>query len=265
MTMKTLPLFCLCATLLLPLTRASSEEAAANLPGEQEGPTIGEVRVGLENFLGGNEAWEEIHSLRLDGTLQSGNAKPSPMQIFRKRPNKLRAIVDRPDGPGSVMLGYDGSSPWMQVEAPNAQGKLEKRLLPLSEGVASRLKSEAQFGWPVHLVLDPTTRVSLLPPQGEGSLLRLRIERPDGWFAILWLDPKTFEPRQVEYPDASGGEDAKMLRAVLDDWGEVNGIRFPYLVTIHLADGKKSIITAREHRANIGLFDSYFQKPDPEK
>jgi len=223
------------------------------------------IRQGLERFLGGQDAWNGVQSMRSEGELYIGEEEPVQVRIFRKRPDQMRALIGIASSDLQMDIGHDGEHTWLHLVEPTADGE---RRLPqeVDETTQARMHSEAVFGWPVHLAMEDGTLVEAVPEEiadGHPDLISVRIKRPNGFYADIWMSPDTFEPRFARYPDRLGKEPQFQV-AMMGDWQMVEGVRFPHRVFIQVSTMQENRFILHKYRVNVGVFDSYFEEPKVE-
>jgi len=224
-------------------------------------PTRETVLSGVRDYLGGMEAWSKINSIQSRGAVIIGDDVQMQIDVYRKRPAMMRGQLNMEASEQKIQLGVKDGQPWMLSQYTNAQGETITQPMPVDGTARWRMLAECQFGWPIHLVLEPSTLCDLStqePP--EEGLVGLEMQR-ENWFGTLWVEPESWEPRYVSYQNAAADEAAPVQTARLGDWRIHNGIRFPYRIFILMDQANENRFILESMQINKGILSSYFDPP----
>lgn len=222
-------------------------------------PSIAELYREYIDANGGRSNLADIQSLTLRGKFIGEGSDPVEVVVYRKRPNLLRNRITFPKI--EINEIYNNGKAWRWKEFQNGNSELvelkpdEARRLGRStsiEGVFFKLGGRDDYG----------TVVAIDEVQGVPAY-RIEVSPvTDPEFSTIWLSSEHFQEVKlsaVAVDEASGSE---VLREVyFSDFSKINGVYFAGKAMTYADDLLESQLLISSVRVNVGLFDSFFEKP----
>jgi hypothetical protein len=226
-------------------TRTTTTQSSTSLP------TADQILDKYLQAVGGAGALQRISSRVEKGISISGDRK-FPHEIYSQAPDKRISITHQPDG--DAMTGFNGTSAWIEITAPNPPG----RDLTPSETAAARLDADLKFALNARRVL--------------GGAKVLAAETIDGKpMYVVSGKPETMKPMRL-YFDQQTGLLARVLRysevplgftpVQMDysDYREVDGVKIPFRRTTSRPSGR-STVQIETVEQNVAIEAARFKRP----
>ena len=209
-------IYCLITSLGLCATLTSESELKAmgdtlSMPTEQINyimqspmPDVGKGRLAriltryYNDCLGGAEQWDQISSLKLNGTLKLKEGAYE-LIIYQKKPDLIKMIIR--DNWSHQELAHDGTNAWKKING----SKIEPELMKESE--ARRFKHSSLLG--SHL-LYPYARgkeieyLDTVPTEGY-ICHQIRVTLDSGYQVDYFIDIRTYLQRKAVHLDLRSG------------------------------------------------------------
>lgn len=206
--------------------------------------------------IGGLDAWKNVQSLRLQGTMGTGPGKESPFTMTLKRPDKMR-IDFKVEGEDGVQA-FDGTTAW--VDAP-FMGTAGPTAMP--EEQTRMMRQQADFDGPL---VDYGAKGHQIELQGKESLedaevYKLRITLSGGDVRHFYLGAEDFLIRlQSGIVSMQGNE--QVVETELSDYREVRGLKVPHRIETRIKGMPQSQYIAVESASlDVDAPDSLFAMP----
>lgn len=214
-------------------------------------PAVDEVLNKYVEAIGGAKAINAVTSRVTKGTLDiAGVSRGGSFEATGQAPNKALSVIQA-HPLGMVKFGYNGRTGWTS----NAKGVSVLKGLELA-----RLQQEADFYSTVR-VKNNYAKVTLagMSKIGFRDVYVLELQRASGPVDRLYLDAQTYIPvRQNAIRMTGTGAEAAEI--YLDDWREVDGIKYPFSVSQRV--GKLTLtFTVTEIKHNVTIDPSIFEPP----
>jgi hypothetical protein len=231
-----------------PINTAPPKEAdAATLP------TAKELMVQSDDAVGGLAAWNRTTSRRLKGVYQSEDASMFvSVEILQKSPNKSLSKVTLPNG---LVLREvcDGQKAWIE----DSMGKYQEIT---GAALASRLRrAELQDRAKLQQIAS-TGKVTGIEKVGTHTVYVLEFSPDKKLLSRLYIDVDSkLVVRTEDTSDTPEGP--YTLRLDLDDYRDVDGLKFPFRMK---RTEKGAIVNIRitQVTLNAPMDDTLFLKPD---
>lgn len=209
--------------------------------------------------LGGEEALDAVHSMRISGKMNMGGMEV-PMTIEQKRPDKVR--MDMQIQGMTMTRAYDGEHAWGVMPM---MGQTEPDLL--GEDERKQLVEMSEFDGPLVDYKEKGHQVELLGKEEvEGTeAYKLKVTRSSGDVIYYYLDSEYYLPFQTESRMKMQGNEIKVTTK-LGDYQEVGGILMPYSFE-QIFEGAPAGANMQIEKidVNIELDDSKFTMPPKEE
>ena len=230
-----------------------------------------------KNFTG-EENWQQVQSIRFDGTLHLPQGVLR-FTAFKKKPDYCKVVIFAGHS-GRIVMAYDGTDAW-QLNTLQKRPATSPEKTPLLD--EEGWLGEAETGWfpqpeampepdALNFIRDATAGGHLLYPKIEGKkvellgtttaggerLYDLQTTLPDGQQIRSQLDMTTFaEVRQITINNLNGDEEL----TTHSDFHEIDGVRIPFTSTLTI-DGQQ-IHQSRIQRVqtNLGVMPWMFSRP----
>jgi tetratricopeptide (TPR) repeat protein len=214
-------------------------------------PTVDEVLARHVEAMGGATAIKAVTSRVMKGTVDIvGVSRGGSFEIHAQAPNKALTMVQA-HPIGTVKVGFNGRSGWSQ----SIQGTRALKNLELAS-----LQRHADFYSPVTLK-NNFAKVTLpgMSKIGFRNVYVLELQPAAGPSERLYLDAQTYLPVRHNFTRIHGGV-SQTAEMYLDNWREVDGIKFPFFFSQSLP-GLRMSFTVTEIRHNVTLDAGIFEQP----
>jgi hypothetical protein len=223
-----------------------------------EEPTVEKLLQWLLEARGGAERWNEVKTLRIDGTW-TAFSENMPMTILRMRPNLFRfehTVLGAPS-----VLAYDGSKAWMQgamYGAPDGQ--------PIEDSWKRNVIEEAPFACKLLDYAASRAKIELVG--------RRKVEGKDAYVLEVTLDGA---PRETWFLDADTFLETKRVSMTFDlfsgpgvelemetfymEFRDVDGVKIPHREERHFGT-RYRVFEAASIEVNPELNPDLFEVPE---
>jgi photosynthetic reaction center cytochrome c subunit len=230
------------------LRAANSPAGASATPSPL--PSVDEIIERYTQALGGEAAIRKVETRIDTGALDvpSRNSH-SAVEIYRKRPDKILAILHGPHGDSSQ--GYNGTIAWQQ-RGGEAQELSGDDLMRAKDSAALNPGLNLKKNY-AHLEVKDIARIDgrdarrIIASRAGGSPDQYYFDAQSGLLlriSTLIESPLGAIPQDTDY----------------EDYREVSGVRVPFLIRVVRPDGA-TIYKWEQIQANIPVDDSRFEKP----
>ena len=221
-------------------------------------PTVEELIAANLEAKGGEEAWEEIETARIEGTMSFG-PQEAPFVYYWKTPNRVR-IEFTVQGMTGIQA-YDGESGWSYMPF---MGKTEAEKMAPED--AAQIKNDADFRGPL---VDPEEKGYEITYAGEDEVegtpaYKLKVVNEDGDVSWLYLDKEYKVEIQRVDERTIRGQEVEMTTSI-GDYKEVAGILMPHshdIASSMAPEGQSQTMIFNEVELNPEISDDLFEMPE---
>ncbi|MBC2593040.1 hypothetical protein H5P28_02085 [Ruficoccus amylovorans] len=221
-------------------------------------PRLEEILNDYLSLHGGIYKIHDLSSLRIEGTLNSGETHVADVLIFQKRPNKVRLVMQ--NGPRKVTMGYNGEQCWVQQ---SINGKPIPGM-ELDETATANFIRESDMIDPLvnYRDTDYTYKLADEPTLNGTETYLIEVTRPgiigSESYYLSQEDLKLIQ-KVTKVPHADGTTEEVVT--TYSDYRPVNEIPMPYRTVTQVQDGEKQVLNVQSIVPNAGVFDYYFEEP----
>lgn len=217
--------------------------------------TADEVRVGMIEAMGGEDALKNVKDMTISGTAElTMQGLSGTITLYKKEPNKRRLDIEIM---GMVITqAYDGETAW---EVNPQTGAVED----MPEQKAAEWKRESM---PIVSLLNPEkydityTYIGKEQIEGKDHFI-LEQTYPDGFKATIYCDTQTYLVTKTKATVTGTMGDVE-VEQYSSDYKKVNGMTMSYSFVQYL-DGEEYLkFTIEEVKFNTDLEDSLFIKSE---
>jgi zinc protease len=216
-------------------------------------PTAHALLTKSDDAVGGLDAWNKATTRRMKGVYQTeDNSVFLSIEIFHKSPNKSLSKITLPNGM-VIREVCDGQNAWIETSTGAYQAFTGAAL-------ASRIK-----------LAEYEDRAKLEAVASKGKVIGTEKLGAHTAYVLEFSPDKKLQSRLyfdvdsgliVRTEDALSTPDgAYTVRMDLDDYREVDGLKFPFRIK-HIEKGAVLNIRLTQVTVNPGLDDSLFLKPE---
>jgi tetratricopeptide (TPR) repeat protein len=215
-------------------------------------PSLDEVLARYVEAIGGEKAITTVSSRMIKGTVDvAGISRGGTYENYQQAPNKLY-VVTQAHPFGTMKNGYNGRVGWMWSNVTTT-------IVKNPADVASFAR-DADFFAPVGLK-QKYAKVSLVGTSqiGYRDVYVLELQSAAGTVDRLYLDVKTYLPVRLNKMQTFNNIKTP-VEIYLDDWRAVDGIKFPFSISLSAAKLAMSY-TITEIRHNVPIDAKLFEPP----
>lgn len=232
---------------------SQAEESA-----EEDLPTIAELQQAYAQANGGLSNIMGVTSIVAIGELTNADQEPVEFKLYIKRPGLMRLQI-RQDGWDYIKV-FNGKEAHELRQADD--GALEA--LPIAGEQLEQLRHEAKIDGPFfEMRLQPQLMkvVGEAEVNGELAYEILVDEAADIMYRRIWLHQEHFYEMKLSRQIVDESGVASEVGIFLSDFERVGGIWSSKHLQFFKNEDILQEIVLDKIRANVGLFDSYFEKP----
>ena len=219
--------------------------------------TADEVVARYLTALGGRDRAEQVHSLRLIGTISFGPGAEGVDTVELERPMKLRTTIVMQGR--TLVQAYDGHTAWT---IDPFSGPPVPRVMPPAQ--ARNVAAGADMDGPL---IDYAAKGNQVTLSGMDTLngrpeYRIAVTAADGLHDTYYIDARTFLKSHWEGQREMNGKPV-VFESYFGDYRRVNGVMFPFRIdsdTKGNPGGQHLRFTSIE--TNVPVADARFQMPD---
>ena len=211
--------------------------------------TVDEVLKRLVEALGDTAAINATNSRMSKGTLDvAGISRGGSFELYAVAPNKAVMMIQA-HPLGVVKLGFNGRTGW----TTSATGK---RLLKGAE--LAKLQRDSEFyEWLKIKTVFAKVTLAGMSKIGYRDVYVLDLQPATGAAERLYLDAQTFLPVRINSMSMVGTV-SEPVETYLDDWREVDGIKYPFSISQRLSK-LTLIFTVKEIKHNVPIEQHMFE------
>nr|WP_321236126.1 outer membrane lipoprotein-sorting protein [uncultured Psychroserpens sp.] len=211
---------------------------------------------------GGEKKWNKINVMSVSGTahlINQGGMELPFTRIVKKDGKQITSLIV--NGMNYVSLAYDGETAW----GSNQQMQPEKKSVDVATNTEN-LKYD--FPYPGHnwkkngYTLEYLEKVMIEGTETFKIKLTKLPQFVDGKsvdnIQYLYIDSKKYIPILTESEVVSGTDKGKITKSFLSDYKEVDGLLFPFTVTMKYEDEIFQILKTTSVEWNKDIDDSLF-------
>lgn len=208
---------------------------------------------------GGNLSIAAVHSIILKADYSKVDGQSAKMVLYRKRPNLLRNRILLPNL--EINEIYNDGEGWRVVEAAGQPQHIEE-LSPQQlthferesgiEGIFFNLKGRSDYGQVVAIedvMGAPAYRIAVSPEANQE-------------YRVLWLSMKHYQEVKVSKVVVNETSKEESLHEIyFSDFSTIKDVYFPRKIDNYINGKLDSKLTITSMRMNVGIFNSFFEKP----
>jgi tetratricopeptide (TPR) repeat protein len=211
--------------------------------------TVDEVLKRFVEAMGGTAAINATNSRVSKGTLDvAGVSRGGSFESYALAPNKTLAVIQAHPF-GTVKLGFNGRTGW----TTSTSGK---RLLKGAE-LAKVQRDSDFYGWFNLKTVYAKVTMPGMSKIGFRDVYVLDLQPAIGPVERMYLDAKTFLPARINSVRVNGTV-SEPVETYLDDWREVDGIKYPFAISERFARMTLTF-TVQEIKHNVALDARMFE------
>ena len=205
-----------------------------------------------QNALGGREHWQQVQSVRFEGSLQLAQGSFS-FVAFKKKPEFCKVVLFAPNGE-RVVMAYDGQDAWQlnSVTAP-----VPAAMPPLE---ALNFIRDASVGGHLLYPTAPHKQIELLGTQrvGDEACSEVRVTLANGQQVTYSIGMTSFTERRQTVVNAVSGEVEVTTHAQTQ---EVDGLLVPMQSTMTVNGAFRHAVALDRVSVNVGVMPWMFARP----
>ncbi len=218
--------------------------------------TVDEIIARHIAAQGGLAKLKAIQSIRMTGNFETGGMQAGFTQVF-KRPMKMR--LDLSVQGLTMTQAYDGQRGWQIVPFT---GKKDPE--PMTGDELKNAQEQADIDGPLVDYKSKGNTVELIGKEkvADKESYHLKVTLKNGSERDLYLDATTFLGLKTSAKTTMRGTEVE-LESMLDDYRDVNGLKFPFSIEQHQigGEGPSQKITFTKIELDPPLQDSIFKMP----
>ena len=219
-------------------------------------PTVDELIEKNLEAKGGKEAWENVKSAHIEGTMSFGPTE-APFVYEWKAPDKVRIQFTLQGMTG--IQAYDGETGWMVMPF---MGKTEPEKMSAED--TAQVQEMADFRGPF---VNPKENGYTIEYAGEEDVqgtpaYKLKVINKKGDVSYVYLDKEYYvEIQRVDERTVRGQEVEST--ASIGDYKEVDGVMLPFSteITNSMMPDQSQTMTFEKVELNVDIPDSEFEMP----
>ncbi len=198
---------------------------AAQLEQEEAGIPELPLEEILDNYyeaIGGEDAWLDIESTKMTGTMVMGPGMEAPFTIYQRRPDQLRLEFTFQGMTG--VQAIDGEQAWQLMPF---MGKTEPEQMP--DELADQMREQVDIEGALVNWSDKGHSVELLGVgQAQGTdAYKVKVTLASGREQVYYLDSEAFVPFLMETTTSFQGNEIQ-TEQIFSDYKEVDGLMMPH-------------------------------------
>ncbi|MDH3404654.1 MAG: hypothetical protein OES32_15505 [Acidobacteriota bacterium] len=221
--------------------------------------SLDEVLRNYYEAIGGEDAWMDVQSFKMTGTMLMGPGMLAPFTVYSARPDRLRLEFTFNGMTG--IQAIDGDEAWMLMPF---MGKTVPEAMP--EDMTKQLKDQLDIEGPLVSFGDKGHTLEYLgPAQAQGTdAYKIKATLASGTEQVFYLDGEAFVPFLVEGKSTIQGNEVE-TETIFSDYKDVEG-----LMLAHSIEGRikgqpgGQVITIEEVEVDGDLSEVEFGMPEIE-
>jgi tetratricopeptide (TPR) repeat protein len=211
--------------------------------------TVDEVLKRLVEAIGGTAAMNAVNSRVTKGTLDvAGISRGGSFESYEVAPNKSFTVIQA-HPMGTAELGFNGRTGW-------ATSGTRRRLLK-GEELATVQRESNFYAWLNMKTVYAKVTLPGMSKIGYRDVYVLELQPATGAVERMYLDAKTFLPVRINSV-ATDGTVAEPVETYLDDWRDVDGIKYPFTISQRFAK-MTLMFTVKEIKHNVPIDARMFE------
>lgn len=229
--------------------------------GEEETLPLLSLEELLDNYydaVGGEDAWLEVESVKMTGTMMMGPGMEAPFTVYSLRPDKQRLEFTFQGMTG--VQAIDGDDAWMLMPF---MGKTEPEAMP--EEMATQMKDQLDIeGALINWASKGHMLEMLGPGEAQGTeAYMIKATLASGTEQLYYLDAEAFVPFMMESTTTMHGKEVES-ETIFSDFKEVEGLMLAHSIE-NRSKGQPGgqVITIETVEVGVDLSDIQFAMPAP--
>lgn len=244
--------------LLLTLPAFAQLDIDPLLPDAEAVPLLPfeEVLGNYYQAIGGEDAWAEVESFKMTGTMQMGPGMIAPFTVYSARPDRMR-LEFLFNGMTGIQV-INGDEAWMVMPF---MGKHTPEDMP--EDMVKQLEDILDIEGPLVNFTDKGHTLEYLGPgQIQGTdAYKIKATLASGTEQVIYLDSEDFVPIALEAKSTIQGSEVE-TETTLRDYKEVNGLMIAHSLDTRIkGQPGGQMITVEEIEVDQDLSEIAFERP----
>jgi hypothetical protein len=201
--------------------------------------------------MGGIDIWNEIQSMRFEGSLFLEGIE-FDMLCFQRKPNRYKLMLT--NSSEKFTLSYDGQDAWQSLSRNHSLP------MDMSPNDARSFIHFAIFGNYLLYPYRAGKRIEYLGTTREVDTIchRVRVTLDTGFIVDYYIDIRSFlDKKIVNYDERTGS----ISTLICEDFRVIEGFPIAHKITSISDDGTETLLLLEQVKFNIGLTDWIFQRP----
>lgn len=232
----------------------------AALPAQNE--SLEEVLEGYYETVGGEEAWQQVETLKIEGRMTLGPNMEAPFTVWNKRPRMSRVDFTFQGVTGTQ--AFDGETGWMIMPFmgnPNPE--------PMPDDQAAVMWEDSDVDGPLIGWQEEGTELELMGTEEvEGTPAhKLKLTLENGQERFLYLDADYYLPIRIEGTRQMQGQTVEFF-ATMGDYKPVDGLLMAHSVesgATNMPPGQRQVMTIDTVIVNPEVPEGIFEMPESEE
>lgn len=224
---------------------------------EEALPSLREMYRRYIDENGGMSNYKSITTVQLFAKVEPDSGAGYDLQIYLKRPDKVRLILKQPGG--ILDRAYDGENGWMRIRPAHGEVVISDLKGEDLEALRQDSSMEGLFylvgareDWIQSMAFDtvhgqPAIRLEISPQAGVP-------------YEVLWLSRENYQELQTQRTISAGASE-QVETVYFSEFEKDRGVWFSSLSEYYLDGARYQTIRLSEVRLNVGLYDHFFKKP----
>jgi tetratricopeptide (TPR) repeat protein len=212
-------------------------------------PSVDDLLAHYVEAAGGAAAINKVTSRVITGTLDvAGVSRGGSFETYAQAPNKMVIAMDAHPF-GKLKMGFNGKNGWMFAQAAvHPVTGVDLAILQRDADFYSTLRTRKNFA---KVTLAGTSKI------GYRDVYVVDMQPAIGPLERLYLDSQTFLPVRINTV-RTVGRAAEPVEIYLDDWKEVDGVKYPFSIS-QSSPSVKLAFTVKEIRHNVTIDVKMFE------
>lgn len=216
-------------------------------------PTVDDVLNRYVEAMGGAATINKFTSRVMTGTLDvAGISRGGSFEQYAQAPNKMLMVMQAHPF-GTLKMGFNGKNGWMFAQsATHPVTGVDLAILERDADFYSTLRTKKNY---VTVTMPGMSKI------GYRDVYVVDLQPKIGPLERLYLDAETFLPVRINTV-RSMGRVAEPVEIYLDDWRDVDGVKYPFSIS-QSSTSVKLGFTVKEIRHNVPVDAKLFESSRP--
>jgi len=230
-----------------------------NLMAADDLPSVLDLQRSYVEANGGLSNIQELSSLIASGQIEDLEGGSHEFKLFRKRPDKMRIQVTLPGA--KQMTIFDGEQAFRVVSVRGAPDQI----VEISASETSQISADSAMDGPFFQLRgrpEWLEVVAVVDVDGEPAYEIVVSESANSPYERLWVSQEHHQEvklsRRIELEDGQ----TSLQEIYFSDFEKIRGIWLAKQIRYENDGQIVQVVAIERVRSNVGIFDSYFAKPE---